>query len=120
MLVKPFLQGILNDEALTRGLGDPEARILVEWLVEQVESLAKTRENREEVAEETRRLCRRGRIISRFVLLWCHENNRGAAVQLAGVERFVWPLPTGGIDPCELMQGILREEGANKPTIQAI
>ncbi|MBV9124983.1 MAG: hypothetical protein JO112_16640, partial [Planctomycetes bacterium] len=39
-LSKPFWSPILQDDALTRGLGDPEARVLVEWLVEQVERLA--------------------------------------------------------------------------------
>src|SRR5206468_447579 len=32
MLTKPFLKEVLDNDALTRGLGDPEARVLVEWL----------------------------------------------------------------------------------------
>jgi hypothetical protein len=31
-------------------------------------------------------------------------------VQLAAVERFPWPLPTTGRDPCDLMQTILHWE----------
>ena len=42
MLAKRLLSHILDNEALTRGLGDPEARLLVEWLVEQAERLAQS------------------------------------------------------------------------------
>jgi hypothetical protein len=102
MLAKPLLSHILGDDALTRGLGDPEARILVEWLVERAEQFP------EDVApDQVKALCRRFRSIARFVALWCHQRNHGAAIQLAAVERFTWPLPSTAIDPCELMQGIL-------------
>jgi hypothetical protein len=69
MQAKVLLHHILVDDALTRGLGDPEARILVEWLVERAESLAE--ESSESTACATiARLCRRGRAIGRFVSLW--------------------------------------------------
>jgi hypothetical protein len=103
MRVQPLLQHILGDEALTRGLGDPEARVLIEWLVERAELLA-----HDVGAEvEVRRLCRRGRAIARFVLLWSTPRSRGAATQLAAAERFTWPLPDRSVDPCELMQAIV-------------
>ena len=105
MPVGPLLSQILDDEALTRGLGDPEARVLVEWLVEEAEWLE---ESAGDPAAEVRRLCRRARAVSRFVLLWCLRRDRAAAVQLAAVERFAWPLPDDAdADPCELMQCIL-------------
>lgn len=104
MLVGPLLNRILYDDAVTRGLADPEARILVEWLVERVEDLPNT----EPIAAKTfDNMCRRCRAISRFVHLWCHRRERGAAGQLAAAERFSWPLPDARIDPCELMQTIL-------------
>jgi hypothetical protein len=109
MRVEPLLNPILDDEALTRDLGDAEARVLVEWLVEQVEGLARTVAP-EEAAREVRRLCRRGRGIARFVSLWSNEGLRGAAGQLAVAERFTWPLPEGAVDPCELMQAIVAWE----------
>ncbi len=110
MLSKPLLSPILDNDNLTRGLGDPEARVLVEWLVEQAEQLA------DSVAEpharaEVGRLCRRGRAIGRFVFLWCHQGDPGAACQLAAAERFNWPLPCTPMDPCDLMLGILTWEG---------
>jgi hypothetical protein len=107
MPVTPLLGQILRNDALTRGLGDPEARVLVEWLVEQAERLAEGDTAERAVWLEVQRLCRRGRAIGRFVSLWCHARERGAAAQLAAAERFTWPLPTRAVDPCELMQEIL-------------
>jgi hypothetical protein len=107
MLANPLLSQVLNDEALTRGLGDAEARVLVEWLVEQAEELSLNRSELD-ADHEMRRLCRRGRAISRFVSLWCLQRLRGAAIQLAATERFTWQLPDDHrIDACELMQDIL-------------
>jgi hypothetical protein len=112
MLARPVLSNILENDALTRGLADPEARILVEWLVEQAEQFQETAASEESVAGEVKILCRRARAIVRFVDLWCHQNQRGAATQLAASERFHWPLPTTAVDPCELMESILDCEAA--------
>jgi hypothetical protein len=106
MLARSVLNHILDDEALTRHLGDAEARVLVEWLVEQAERLGETAPP-ETVGEEVRRLVRRGRALARFVRLWCFDDLPGAAAQLAAAERFDWPLPDGPIDPCRLMQHIV-------------
>jgi len=100
---------ILADDALTRGLGDAEARILVEGLVEQAEYLDRVGPP-EWVAEQVRRLCRRGRAVARFVALWCQDRDRGAACQLVATERFSWPLPEAWADPCEVMQTIVAWE----------
>jgi hypothetical protein len=110
MLAKPLLSHILTDDALTRGLGDPEARVLIEWLVERAERQAAAETAEVLLRQEVHRLCLRGRAISRFVNLWCHAGQRGAATQLAAAERFTWPLPTTAVDPCELMQAILGHE----------
>jgi hypothetical protein len=106
MQANPLLNHILDDDALTRQLGDEEARVLVEWLVDQAERLADSHNNIE-AEREVRRLCRRGRAIGRFVNLWCLQRLRGAAGQLAVAERFCWPLPDCELDACELMQEIL-------------
>jgi hypothetical protein len=109
MVSKALLTEIFTSESLTRGLCDPEARILVEWLVEQAERIDRRAPAGD--AETTRReigqLCRRARGLSRFVHLWCHRRQRGAAIQLAATERFLWPLPCETMDPCELMYAIL-------------
>jgi hypothetical protein len=106
MLARSVLNHILDDESLTRHLGDAEARVLVEWLVDQAERLGETAAP-ESAAEEVRRLCRRGRALARFVRLWCFDDLPGAATQLAAAERLEWPLPDGPIDPCQLMQHIV-------------
>jgi hypothetical protein len=105
-----LLRGIARDESLTRGLGDEEARMLVDWLVGWAEVLAdgvRTIEDAERLAE---RLRRRGRAISRFVQLWIEPRSRGAAAQLAATERFAWPLPSGRREPADLMEQILNWE----------
>jgi hypothetical protein len=111
MLAKPMLSQIVNDDALTRGLGDPEARMLVEWLVDQAESLSTLPCSEETLAASVTGLCRRARPLVHFVRLWCYAHNRRGAFQLAAVERFGWPLPTAYADPCELMHNILTWEG---------
>jgi hypothetical protein len=109
MDVKTLLAPILGDDNLTRGLGDAEARILVEWLVERAEA------QHVAVAPEQAHghvvdLCRRARAISRFVSLWCHQHSHGAACQLAATQRFAFPLPCTDVDPCDLMLDILQWE----------
>ena len=68
MPVSPLLSQVLDDEALMRGLGDAEARVLVEWLVEEVERLEQTWRRRRAGGP---RLRRRARALSHFVFLWC-------------------------------------------------
>ena len=105
--MQALLRPILRDDALTRHLGDSEARILVEWLVERAESVAADVDANEQV----RVLCRRARAIGLFVGLWCYRGQQGAAAQLANAERLDWPLPEPGIDPDVLMEHILEYEG---------
>jgi hypothetical protein len=113
-MANSLLAPILEDEALTRGLSDPEARILIEWLVERAEAIEDEHLIEEQSRATVHRLCRRARSISRFVSLWGQEQ-RGAACQLAATERFGWPLPTDAVDPCDLMQTILTWEGRTLP-----
>lgn len=104
-----LLSPILDDELLTRGLGDAEARAMIEWLVEHSEAnYARLAE--EVCGREVARLCQRARAISRFVYLWCYQQLHGAACQLAATERFVWPLPTTDEDAYEVMNIILEWE----------
>lgn len=104
---KPLLNQVLDNDAVTRGLGDPEARVLVEWLVERAELLAESACDEAAARAEFAALCRRARSLARFVELWCHRRQRGAANQLAAAERFQWPLPCTAVEACELMQHIL-------------
>jgi hypothetical protein len=104
-----LVNDILQDEHLTRGLGDAEARMLVEWLVDRAEMWERGASSAD--ALNMSGLRRRGRAISRFVRLWCQDRQRGAALQLAASERREWPLPVDrNADPCEVMADILRWE----------
>jgi hypothetical protein len=111
MLTRPLLNRILRDDSLVRGLTDPEARVLIEWLVDRAEE-ATWEQNERDSEAAVQNLCRRARAIARFVWLWCHQEARGPAMQFAAVERFAWPLPTRSVDPCILMQDILAWEDA--------
>jgi len=110
MVSKNLLRCILDDDRLTYGLHDPEARVLVEWLVARTENWADQGMTAESLPASVARLCRRARAIALFVRLWCHQSSPGAAGQLAATERFSWPLPPAGVDPCELMLTILAWE----------
>jgi hypothetical protein len=103
-----LLNPILDNDRLTRGLGDAEARMLIEWLVEHAESQYARNETR--ARAEVERLCRRARAIARFVTLWCHERLPGPALQLAATERFTWPFPVDDVDACDLLNDILAWE----------
>jgi len=111
MQLNPLLAPILSDESLTRGLGDAEARVLVEWLVERAEELALST-TMDEAARRMSQLFRRSRGIARFVWLWCLERDYGAAGQLAVTERFHWPWPKTRTNACAVMQAILSWETA--------
>ena len=102
----PLVRHILRDEAVTRGLGDVEARMIVEWLADRAEQVAVTSPTDAHAWAAVRGHCRRARVIAAFVRLW-GARNHGAALQLAGAERLNWPLPAGDVDPGELMERIL-------------
>lgn len=116
MATRLLLDPILQNDRLTAGLDDAEARVLIEWLVERVETFASDEVG---VVEKIEKLCRRARAIARFVSLWCHEEMLGAALQLAATERFGWPLPTAKMDAWVLMQDILRWE-ADSPSLSDV
>ena len=106
----PMVRHVLYDEALTRGLGDVEARMLVEWLVDWAEMLADMAPDEDQAWEQFRNVCRRARVFSRFVALWSEPRSRGAATQLAATERMEWALPDRPLEPDELMERILDRE----------
>ena len=106
MLSTPLVRHILRDEAVTRGLGDVEAQMIVEWLANRAELAADTMPNDSAAWELVRGTCRRARTIATFVRHWS-VGNHGAALQLVGAEQLHWPLPAGDVDPGELMEVIL-------------
>ena len=110
MPASPLLRAILDDDSLSRHLGDAEGRLLFEWLYERAEMLTSANGDDPGVASRIQRLQRRVRAIGRFVHLWCDRRDRGAAGQLAAAEQFHWPMPTPKVDSCVLIETILRHE----------
>lgn len=100
---------IVDDEGLVHGLPDPEASLLIDWLVERCTSVERTAAAPAVIAG----LRRRGRVISRFVRLWCLCGTPGAASQLAASEGMRWPLPPPDTDSYTMMHDILEWESAN-------
>jgi len=108
MVSKALLSAILADESLTRGLGDAEARVMVEWLVDEAEQTQGMCE--EEAKRKVKQLCLRARALGRFVTLWCNRRDQAAASQLAATERFTWALPGPDADAYDLMIDVLTWE----------
>lgn len=104
---QPLVEAVLRDENITRGLDDAEARLLIDWLVATAERLEAW--DQPAVAQaELRQLLRRCRGLKRFVLLWCVEQDHGAAAQLAQAEGFLWPLPRPDeLDASNLLERLL-------------
>jgi hypothetical protein len=110
MLARKHLERILGDESLTRGLRDTEARMLVEWLVDQAERLEQRARDAQEMDGRVQQLCLRARGFRRFVELWFSSHSRAAACQLYAAQRWEWPLPDCEFDPYEVLQDILTWE----------
>lgn len=110
-----LIRGIARDESLTRGLGDVEARMLVEWVVDWAELLTEAARTDADAVQLVNRLTRRGKAIGKFVQLWRDPRHRPAAGQLAAAERFTWPLPhETNVGPPELMEHILNWESQHR------
>jgi hypothetical protein len=112
MLARSHLERILGDESLTRGLRDSEARLLVEWLVDQAEQFGLDKKRAGEMDRHVQQLCRRARALRRFIELWFDESSRAAACQLVGAERWEWPMPELEADPYEALFNILAWESS--------
>jgi len=117
MLARSLLDLILGDEALTRTLRDSEARLLIEWLVEQAEHLDRRSRDKSALASQVWRMCRRARSIGRFIDLWFNQTSRASACQLWASERFGWPMPDSEEEPYEALQAILTWEGEHQEAI---
>ncbi len=100
MRIPPMLRTVLDDSNLTRGLGDAEARYLVEWLVNRVDRIPNW--------AEFQKLHHLARVVGRFVALWSVPKSRGSAHQLAATERMLWPLPNGNEEPFYVLVKILQ------------
>ena len=111
---------LLADDSLTdslkRRLGDVEARLLVDWVVERIEQLSDGNISASLCETAISRLMRKARTIGRFVHLW-GEADHHVALQLAAVERARWPFPRSPREPVALLRQILRWEDRHRPVL---
>ena len=111
MSVDACIDQVLRDERLTYGLADPEARLLVEWLVERAEWIPRTGlgDNDQELAWS---ICyRRAKVLRQVVSLWCYRGRPDAATQLAASEGMAEYLPTAAVeDALDVMQALMKQE----------
>ncbi|MFQ3650786.1 MAG: hypothetical protein SNJ75_10665 [Gemmataceae bacterium] len=108
MLARAFLNPILFDERLTAALGDAEACLLVNFLVDQAERLDGLQPE-EAVWKAIAHLCQRGRVLGRVVQLW-HDQQCLAATQLAASEGLAEALPSRRLDSCRLLERMIALE----------
>ena len=97
---------------MTRPLGDDVARVLVEWLADAADRLPDGPD--EELVAKVEALRLRGRVLSRFVRLWCYDAQHAAATQFAATERLTSALPSGWADPYRLMQKLVAHEAVRR------
>ena len=105
--IDPLVRRLARDESITRGLGDIEGRMLIEWVVDWAELFANAARSHSDADSLSNRLTRRAKAINRFVQLWANPSTRMGAGQLAASERFRWPLPDDAVNSVDLMEHIL-------------
>lgn len=105
--IDPVVRRLVRDESITRGLGDEEGRMLIEWVVDWAELFTNAARNHSDAESLSNRLTRRAKAINRFVQMWSNPSTRVGASQLAASERFQWPLPDDDISAADLMEHIL-------------
>ena len=110
MATSTLLRGVLDNDALSRNLGDIEAAMLFRWTAEWAELLEENCESTTVAAEAVARLVRRARGIAKFVSLWSWPDSRASAFQLAASEQFRWPMPDANMDADGAMAHILTWE----------
>jgi hypothetical protein len=111
MMTTECIQQVMHDERITYGLADPEARVLVEWLVNKAESIPES-DLREEDMQCAWELCyRRAKVLRQIVSLWCYRGRPEAAIQLAASEGMSEFLPDGSVEePVDIMLTLMKQE----------
>lgn len=98
MVADACIDQVMHDDRLTSGLADPEARLLVEWLVDHAETIPQTGlgECDQQLAWT---ICyRRAKVLRQFVSLWCYRGRPEAAIQLAASEGMSEYLPDSSVE----------------------
>jgi len=62
-LLQNLIESILDDEALTDGLTDDDAQVIINWCIEEVETLFKTQSTESEIKEQTEKIKQKARLV---------------------------------------------------------
>lgn len=74
-----FVERILDDEALTDGIADEEAKLLLRWAVDQVERQVAPLEDPQEASERTQAVRKRCRALADVVESLCYDEDEETA-----------------------------------------
>jgi hypothetical protein len=111
MHVDACIDQVMGDARLTYGLEDPEARLLVEWLVDKAEHLPESGLAETEQDKTWQLYYRRAKVLRKCVQLWCYRGRPEAAIQLAASEGLSEVLPNSAVEEgVEVMSALMRGE----------
>jgi hypothetical protein len=82
MDVQPLLNQIADDESLTAGLADPEAKVLLDWLRQQIKTQVAHAATNAEGRSRFDSLRKRSAAYSRLIAAWCIDADETLARQL--------------------------------------
>lgn len=111
MVAENCIHQVMRDDRITHGLADPEARVLVEWLVNKAETIPDTELESQDKIYAWELCYRRAKVLRQCVSLWCYRGRPEAAIQLAASEGMADYLPDGSVEePVDVMLSLMRQE----------
>ena len=111
MVAENCIHQVMRDERITYGLADPEARVLVEWLVHKAETIPDSELQQEDQVYAWELCYRRAKVLRQFVALWCYRGRPEAAIQLAASEGMADYLPDSSVEePVDVMLSMMKQE----------
>lgn len=111
MVAENCIHQVMRDDRITYGLADPEARVLIEWLVSKAETIPDTNLEPEDQVYAWELCYRRAKVLRQFVSLWCYRGRPEAAIQLAASEGMADYLPAASVEePVDIMLTMMKQE----------
>lgn len=87
MDAESWLNRIRDDEGITDGLGDDEARVLLDWLCDRVRRRVQSSNDRAAVARDVQEEIRLGRFLGQTIARLCEDRDLASAQQLWAKEK---------------------------------
>lgn len=111
MVAEQYIHQVMRDDRITHGLADPEARVLIEWLVNKAEVIPDTELEPQDQVYAWELCYRRAKVLRQFVSLWCYRGRPEAAIQLAASEGMADYLPDASVEePVDIMLTMMKQE----------